>query len=298
MFFFVVYHKRSVFSQQRVFNYLARNIKKKEKNLYKLFSLRLVLINGVVSTHKCCVLNNSIVSVFALCFCNFTNSSNVCVVRVDKYKALVLANTLYVDANFIFLNKAAGITTQRDRFSGFCLLEVLTQLYGNVYSVHRLDKSTTGCMVFIRTSSYLSFINKSFYNGCVNKKYYVVAQGVLYGELCLCVTQNITNIIQKTSILNLRVIHNFNRTTLIEVTLITGRKHQIRVGLFFLRRSIIGDFKYSEVHFKKKIYKGRLFLHCRELMVPRLSNHSSVTVQAYLDYFFCNFIFLLFFKKK
>ena len=154
---------------------------------------------------------------------------------------------LYEDNHIIVVNKPYGLLSQGDSSHDMDLLtmvkEYIKEKYqkpGNVYIglIHRLDRNTSGLMVFARTSKAASRLSEEIRNNNFNKKYYAIVDGILTGEATL------TNYLikdekllkalparkenGKLSILHYKAIKSINDTTLLDIKLETGRFHQIR----------------------------------------------------------------------
>lgn len=131
---------------------------------------------------------------------------------------------------------------------------------GNVYLglVHRLDRPTGGIMVFARTSKAASRLSEQIRNRTFEKTYLAVVRGVVYplnGTFKdFLLKDNSRNIVKtvdpeqdgKEAILNYHTIGNVNNLTLLEIKLVTGRSHQIRVQFATRGFPLLGDGKYGE----------------------------------------------------
>ncbi|MDN4754112.1 RluA family pseudouridine synthase [Porphyromonadaceae bacterium W3.11] len=174
---------------------------------------------------------------------------------------------LYEDNHLIVVNKAAGEITQGDKTGDEPLPELIKQYLkekynkpGNVYLgvVHRLDRPTSGIVVFAKTSKALSRMNELFRKDQVRKVYHAIVEAPpaqSAGELrhflkknqqqnkSYVVSRNTPN--AKEAILEYRTIGSSDHYTLLEVELQTGRHHQIRVQLSSIGSVIRGDLKYG-----------------------------------------------------
>lgn len=175
---------------------------------------------------------------------------------------------LYEDNHIIIVNKAPGEIVQGDKTGDTPLSESLKQFIkerdckpGNVFLgvAHRLDRPVGGIVVFAKTSKALTRLNEMFRNGKIHKKYWALSRNAPEkpsGTL----THWITTVEKsnksfahtspkenaKEARLNYRVVGKSDRYTLIEVELLTGRKHQIRVQLAAIGCPIKGDLKYGD----------------------------------------------------
>ena len=176
-------------------------------------------------------------------------------------------NVLYEDNHIIVVEKPINILSQADITGDDDLLSMvkryLKEKYhkpGNVYLglVHRLDRPVGGIMVFAKTSKAASRLSEQIKNNQFHKKYIAVIHGIIKedkGEFVdyLKKTDNGNTIVTskddgKYSMLNYKVIkkdkqHNM---TFVEIELVTGRHHQIRVQFASRGHFLCGDQRYGE----------------------------------------------------
>ncbi|SNZ00717.1 RluA family pseudouridine synthase [Flagellimonas pacifica] len=176
-------------------------------------------------------------------------------------------DVLYEDNHVIVVNKRSGDIVQGDKTGDIPLSEVVKQYLkkkhnkpGNVYLgvVHRLDRPTSGIVVFAKTSKALPRLNKLFSEGKTKKVYWAVVNkapehdsGILTHWLVRNPKQNksyahkneVPN--SKKAILEYRVRKKLDRYFLLEIDLKTGRHHQIRAQLAAMSAYIKGDLKYG-----------------------------------------------------
>ncbi len=174
---------------------------------------------------------------------------------------------LYEDNHIIIVNKAPGEIVQGDKTGDEPLSETVKAWLkdkhnkpGNVFLgvTHRLDRPVGGVVVFAKTSKALARLNEMFRNGDVHKTYWAItsttpnpSQGQLVNHLESVEHNNKTYIKPaagphtKEAKLNYRVLAEGDRYALVEVELLTGRKHQIRVQLAGIGCPIKGDLKYG-----------------------------------------------------
>ena len=174
---------------------------------------------------------------------------------------------VYEDNHIIIVNKASGEIVQGDKTGDTPLSEIvkhwIKEKYakpGNVFCgvTHRLDRPVSGLVVFAKTSKALSRMNELFRNGDVEKTYWAVTKNKPpKNEDTL--THYITTVERtnksyasetekkdsQKAVLKYKLIGHSDNYNLIEVKLITGRKHQIRVQLSAIGCPIKGDLKYG-----------------------------------------------------
>ena len=171
---------------------------------------------------------------------------------------------LYEDNHVIVCYKPAGVLSQADCTNDIDMLtlvrEYLKKRYnkpGNVYVglVHRLDRMTSGVMVFAKTSKGAMRLSNDIANGEFYKEYMAVCEGSLenYDEVTLLdyletdekLNKSFISKNGKESILTYKVVTTKNNKSLVRVKLKTGRHHQIRVQMSNIGHPLYGDIKYG-----------------------------------------------------
>lgn len=174
---------------------------------------------------------------------------------------------VYEDNHIIIVNKHSGEIVQGDKTGDKPLSdtvkEYIKQKYnkpGNVFLgvVHRLDRPVSGLVVFAKTSKALSRLNDMFRTGDVHKTYWAIVkrrdiamEGTLTDWLTRNERQNKSYAHErevpgaKKAVLKYKVRAVADNYMLIEVTLLTGRHHQIRCQLSHMGCPIKGDLKYG-----------------------------------------------------
>ena len=202
---------------------------------------------------------------------------------------------LFEDNHLLAVNKPAGLLSQED-YSGQPDLLALCKEYlkrkynkkGNVFLglLHRLDKPVGGVMLFAKTSKAASRISEQIRKRSIKKKYYTVVEGVspqngMLQDYLLKNSQ--TNTVSVVSSKNknakkAELIYQRHQVasnlSLLDVTLITGRPHQIRVQLSHLGYPIHGDQKYGSKN------AGEISLHAAELTFTHPTLKKEITVRS------------------
>ncbi|MCM4168334.1 putative RNA pseudouridine synthase [Arenibacter antarcticus] len=191
---------------------------------------------------------------------------------------------IFEDNHLIAINKRAGDIVQGDKTGDTPLSEVVKEYLkikhnkpGNVYLgvAHRLDRPTTGIVVFAKTSKALPRLNKLFAEKDAKKTYWAIVKKYPEKENDTLVHWLKRNPKQnksyahknevpdsKKAILDYLVVKKLDRYTLLEIDLKTGRHHQIRSQLAALGCPIKGDLKYGSDRSNKD---GSIHLHARKL---------------------------------
>ncbi len=191
---------------------------------------------------------------------------------------------IYEDNHLIVVNKRSGDIVQGDKTGDAPLSDVvkeyLKQKYskpGNVYLgvVHRLDRPTSGIVLFAKTSKALPRLNKLFSEGKAKKIYWAVVKNPPQQESAILEHWLVRNPKQnksyahtkevpdsKKASLSYSISKKLDSYSLLEINLKTGRHHQIRAQLAALGCFIKGDLKYGASRSNKN---GGIHLHARSL---------------------------------
>ncbi|MDB4292727.1 RNA pseudouridine synthase [Maribacter sp.] len=191
---------------------------------------------------------------------------------------------IYEDNHLIAINKRAGDIVQGDKTGDIPLSEVvkkyIKQKYkkpGNVYLgvAHRLDRPTTGIVVFAKTSKALPRLNALFAEKKAVKTYWAIIKNPAPTQNDTLIhwlkrnpkqnksyahTKEVSE--SKKAILNYKVLKKLDSYFLLEIDLKTGRHHQIRAQLTAIGCPIKGDLKYG---FDRSNKDGSIHLHARSL---------------------------------
>lgn len=205
---------------------------------------------------------------------------------------------LFEDNHLLVINKKSGDIVQGDKTGDLPLNELLKTFLkekynkpGNVYlgTVHRLDRPTSGLVIFTKTSKALTRMNKLFQTKDIQKTYWAVTEKAPQTKAAELTNFLIKNEKQnksyahikevngsKKATLAYRLLNKGNRCFYMEITPYTGRHHQIRVQLSNINCIIIGDLKYGAKHPNKD---GSIHLHARsiEFIHPVSQNPIKIT---------------------
>ena len=197
---------------------------------------------------------------------------------------MISTRILYEDNHLIAVNKKPSEIVQGDRTGDTTMPDTiktyLKEKYnkpGNVFCgvIHRLDRPTSGVILFARTSKGLERMNKQFRDKLTSKTYWAILEnkpaqmeGKLINFLKKNEKQNKSYVVSKDTkgakeaILNYRILSSSERYHLVQVELETGRHHQIRTQLSDIGCCIKGDLKYGA---KRSNQDGSICLHSRVL---------------------------------
>ncbi len=207
---------------------------------------------------------------------------------------------LYEDNHIIIVSKAAGEITQGDRTGDVPLPEIVKSYLKRKYHkpgdvflgvVHRLDRPVSGLVVFARTGKALSRLGRMFASRCgVCKTYWAITPacppqqaGTLVHWLTRDERANRARAYDhevpgsKRAELEYRVLRRSERYWLLEITLHTGRHHQIRCQLSAVGCPIRGDLKYGS---KRSLPDGSISPHARRIELEHPVSHKMIDVCA------------------
>ena len=200
---------------------------------------------------------------------------------------------LIIDNNndFIVLNKSAGISVQGGTKSKKNLIDIFSRskIFEGIkpYSVHRLDKETSGVFIMAKNRETAQLLTSLFRLRKVHKTYLAICSGELEkntGEWNddLIRYDNGKKIIEKAKT-TFKVLDKNSNATLVEMKPITGRKHQLRKQLFNIGHSIFGDKKYKSLSSSKGTNKN-LMLHSHQIRF--MINKKKYTYKALIPNYF------------
>ena len=196
--------------------------------------------------------------------------------------------------NFIVINKDSGISVQGGTKSKKNLIDIFkkSKIFENTkpYSVHRLDKDTSGVFIIAKKREMAQLLTSLFRLRKIHKTYLAICHGELeknFGELNdnLIRYDNGKKIVEKAKTI-FKVIDKNSEATLLELKPITGRKHQLRKQLYNIGHSIYGDEKYKHVNLKG--INKKLMLHSYQIKF--LINDKKHTYKALLPDYFKNLL--------
>ena len=198
---------------------------------------------------------------------------------------------LYEDADLIAVNKPALIPTQADETSDTSLLQLLeSQLNTPIFVVHRLDRPTSGIVVFAKNEQAVAALNAQFQQRETAKTYYAIVERKPEKDADTLVNFLIHNplknksFVTKEGILNakraeLRYIlrGSSDRYFLLEIELLTGRHHQIRAQLADIGCPIKGDVKYGA---RRSNADRSIHLHAAQLTFQQPKTGKKISLKA------------------
>jgi len=215
-------------------------------------------------------------------------------IKFQPSKEIIKSNEEQIidnNENFIVLNKSSGISVQGGTKSKKNLVDIFakSEIFQDTkpYSVHRLDKDTSGVFIIAKTRESAQLLTSLFRLRKVHKTYLAICHGELdkdsgeWNDELIRYDGN-KKIIEKAKTL-FKVLDKNSEASLVELKPITGRKHQLRKQLYAIGQPIFGDTKYRLLNSNKGINKN-LMLHSYQIRF--MINNTKHTYTALLpDYF-------------
>lgn len=208
---------------------------------------------------------------------------------------LIQSSIIYDSKNFIVINKPPNYAVHGGSGLNFGIIELVRKLYKyseNFNLAHRLDKSTSGCLIVAKKMSSLRDIHRQFRNRSIKKIYQCIVLGQWPSNLKKISnkldTQKLDKKEQKTfrsdsgkeSVTTFKIEKHFDKFTQLIAMPHTGRTHQIRFHCYDSGYPIIGDRKYSND--ESKSISKRLMLHAKQ--IEFYDNGEKIIVSTDSDY--------------
>ena len=206
---------------------------------------------------------------------------------------------LYEDNHLIIVNKRVGDIVQGDKTGDKPLSDIVKEYIKDKYNkpgevflgvVHRLDRPTSGIVVFARTSKALSRMNELFSSRETKKTYWAIVKNKplkIQDKLVHYLKRNEKNNTSKAHIkevpdskiasLDYTIIKELTSYFALEINLHTGRHHQIRAQLSAIGSPIKGDLKYG---FDRSNPDGGIHLHARKLQFVHPVSKENIEIIA------------------
>lgn len=184
-------------------------------------------------------------------------------------------DVFYEDQNIIIINKSRGVVCQEDKNEKINTLNNAIKKYLYLkkeydlendfvpHLCHRLDKYTSGLIITAKNAYSLTEINNALKENKIKKIYECLVHGILkeksktlvnyimMDEVNKIMKIDKNNIYNKKIITRYKVLEEFKNYSKLEVELLTGRKHQIRVHLSSINHPLLGDSKYNKINLNK-----------------------------------------------
>jgi 23S rRNA pseudouridine955/2504/2580 synthase/23S rRNA pseudouridine1911/1915/1917 synthase len=166
-------------------------------------------------------------------------------------------NILLENEDVVAVNKVAGILSVPDRTqSEPSLKDALLQLYGQIFTVHRLDRETSGLILFAKNAAAHARLSQLFEDRSMEKYYLglvhgipALASGTIDGPIMehpAIKGQMVVNRKGKPSVTDYELLKSYNRYSLVKFRIHTGRTHQVRVHAKHIGHPIVCDALYGD----------------------------------------------------
>lgn len=214
---------------------------------------------------------------------------------------LIQNSIIYEDNALIVLNKPSGLAVHGGSGLNYGVIEGLRIIYPQekrLELVHRIDRDTSGCLLVAKKASVLKSIQQAMMNDEVEKNYLALLKGKLHQSEILVnapLKKNVTRSGERIVVVDeegkasetmIFPEHVYSQATLVNIRLLTGRTHQIRVHSMHLGHPVAGDEKYGDKIFNKTMEAlglKRLFLHAKSLRLVHPLSGDELNFEAPLD---------------
>jgi len=265
-------------------NFLIEHLNTSRNNCKMLLTNHLIMVNGdVITKHDFNLAREDEIKILKNRIDNINNPKER--IRIPRMEII------YEDNDFIAINKPNGIlSVESDKDNNSCysfISKYLQQKGERPYIIHRIDKETSGVLVFSKNPKAHSILRLHWNDYVKYREYHAVVEGKMDGSDTIVnyLTENKNNIVYSTNkengikaITHYQVIKSNKDYSLLDINIDTGRKNQIRVTFMDLGHPIIGDDKYKS----NKNPLKRLALHATRLeLINPLNNELMVFETRY-----------------
>jgi RluA family pseudouridine synthase len=199
-------------------------------------------------------------------------------------------NILFADEHILVINKPAGLPVLPDGWEKDApyLVKMLEEQFDKIFIVHRLDKTTSGVMVFARTAEAHRALSMQFEGHEADKVYHAIVEGnpnwnekvakfPLRANVGKKHRTSVDDKRGKPSETRFRVLKRYQAWALVEAKPMTGRTHQVRVHAYALGHPLLGDVLYSA---SETDLIARPALHAYSLTITHPTTGERLTFKA------------------
>jgi tRNA pseudouridine65 synthase len=217
-----------------------------------------------------------------------------CIEKMEKSLQI-----LYQDDDLIAINKPHGLLVHRSPIaadaSEFAVQLLRNQIGQKVYPVHRLDRKTSGVLLFALNEDVNRTMQQAFMNKEVSKKYLAIVRGFTHEKGTIDYPLTTDDGKTQDAVTHFQTLQNYeipvpfgmfetSRYSLVEVTPETGRMHQIRKHFAHIFHPIIGDRPHGcnkqNKLFLEKWNMNTMLLHASELQFIQPVSYEKITIEA------------------
>ncbi len=165
---------------------------------------------------------------------------------------------IFEDDYIVAVNKPAGMLSIPDRFdrNAPCVQKILEKKYGEIFTLHRLDKGTSGILLFAKDAESHRHLNTQFEQHTLSKVYHAVVKGQFPQDQMIIDIPIMANPTKKglsmpsargkESVTLVNILEKYRNATLLECDLRTGRSHQLRVHMSAVGHPLLVDKDYGD----------------------------------------------------
>ncbi|MDV3167828.1 MAG: RluA family pseudouridine synthase [Candidatus Phytoplasma stylosanthis] len=291
---FIVENK---YKKLRLDIFLTKKLNISRNKCYSFINSGLVLVNDKIIKKKSYILQeNNLVKV------NIIEKKSI----FDIFQPVNLnLKIIYEDQYFVVIDKPLNLIVHPS--SSYSGITLINGLYYQIKDfncsditrpgiIHRLDKNTTGLIIIGKTDESVRMMQNLIQKRKVQRVYWALIYGQLsheYGTINLPIKRNYSNYLKmeispqgKSAITHFRVLKKFSTFSLLELKLDTGRTHQIRIHLSYLKHPIVGDCLYGP---KNQVISSQL-LHSKKISFYHPFNNEEIRLEIDLSNHFKEFL--------
>ncbi|WP_041784289.1 RluA family pseudouridine synthase [Candidatus Phytoplasma australiense] len=271
---------------QRLDHFLVSQTTWNKSQCQKLIAAKKVLVNQKPTKKNYLLKNQDLITIPTTVFKTPLN--------IQKPYNLNL-EVVYEDSDLAVINKPSNLIVHPSlSFEGITLVNALLHRFSSLSNidtprpgiVHRLDKNTTGLMLIAKNDNTSQKLQTAFSQRTIKKVYWGLIEGFLENEgtINLPIARNPNDRLKMTvlpngkeAVTHFKTLKRLNNFSLMQFVLETGRTHQIRAHLSYLKKPLLGDKLYGSKHYNTD--EGQ-FLHAKELIFKHPITFQEINLQA------------------
>ena len=183
----------------------------------------------------------------------------------DNLKKTISQTIIYEDKNYIIINKPTGIAVHGGTDNKFGLITIMRDMFSEKTDLcHRIDKETSGCLVFSLNKKSTKHFNYLLQSRKVTKKYKAILKGTISKDIFI---NNYIGDEPQLAISKFNIINSSKNASYVDIEITTGRTHQIRIHSNEIGHPVINDSKYGDWKFNRSIknFGKRMALHAHTM---------------------------------
>lgn len=235
--------------------------------VFKLIRKKKILVNGKRSAANYILQKNDVLSIP-----NFNVDDDKS--NINQKKQNYSFDIVYEDNDILVIDKKSGLAVQPGSGIKISLIEMLNDSYeSKIYPVHRIDRGTSGCIVFAKNYPAVRRLSEALQSKSVRKIYLAGIDGVMpkgvkvIDDLDKLAPNHplASHFKGKSAVTKIIDSEQLKRLSIMTLKPETGRKHQLRLHLAILGHPILGDETYGDFEINKRYKIKRLMLHAHSL---------------------------------